>query len=190
MLDIKRLSEHERGSCPFYILDANIWIAHFEQIEDKMSPYLDFVSSLVNISRYWGTNKAKFQYNSKVIVTASIFNEVLNVRFKLKARKLRVADKDFKQGYRDTATYIEDRKRFLKEWKDMSSIIEVRDEPFKDFYGGGKIWDLPNSCDVNDWLHAFCAETYHVPLVTHDKDFNIEGISILTENLNLLKSWA
>lgn len=188
---------------PLYFCDANVWIATLKYygvcggINDYEIPYQDFISAIVNLNELSDPTAVKRRKNKpKIILTSLVLSEVINSYMRNVAMKAFFggADEfkkhDFKRDYRDNSAsdYKDQLKNLCTDiiafsdytifYNDDFSLIE----PFK------IITFLPTiDADFNDLYYYTYFKDKNIPIVTHDKDFKFEDMSIITSNRELLR---
>lgn len=197
-IDIRKTSPQKGKS---YFLDANVWLMLI-QGKEKIKPYerayIDFFEKLIKlIEESKKEDKPKIIVNSLLI--SETFNAFLRAEFKAykESEKHRPSNKksnqeidklSFKKDFRPLTEYTEAREDFtanmMAYWEYITWLKE--EEAKVDLYY--LIENLSGNIDFNDfYYYEVCLENDYF-LVTNDGDFQVDGISILTCNNQILRN--
>ena len=189
-----------KPECKKYFFDANCWLLILSppiQPSKDQQVYLDFFSSIVNLHQTQLSLKKKtlpYIIVSPLLIS-EIFNRSLRISFQhwkdelfqvSKLTKSEVDSKDYKKDYRKTTHYDLAVATFQSDFLAFRFILEVlKNEEGADPFDMLK--NFPPKADFNDHYYYLQCYDNKVPIVTHDGDFSLPYVEILTTNQHLLK---
>jgi predicted nucleic acid-binding protein len=187
--NIKDLSSEKVRDSTKYFFDANVWIyllyptVHTSKTDEAYISFFETVS--------------KHNNNTKIVVTSFLLSEIINRYLRdIGMRKFANAKGDtidssyFKMKYRANAQYAIDYESVCDDNKAYHKSIEFVSDDFGSFKPKD-ILKSPNvNLDFNDTLAVKLAQKNGFVVVTHDKDFWVEGILVITKNRELLQKMA
>jgi hypothetical protein len=132
----------------------------------------------------------------KIVLTSLLLSEIINAYMRNVAMKSffggddTYKTKDFKSEYRDNV-----KSDFQKQLKDLCSDIAsfqdykiIMDDDFKNIDPFSFLPTLSSTiADFNDLYYFHFFKERNIPIVTHDKDFKFENVTILTSHQALIR---
>jgi hypothetical protein len=199
IFDIRKASP-EKGKS--YFFDANVWLMIIqgrEKVEPYKRPYIDFFEALVTLSDACsGDNKPIIVVNTALISEA--FNAFLRSEFDLyKERRLteigisqqeqrRIKEMGFKRDFRSLDEYDEAKSEFQSNMAAYWPYIQWLKEEDTGIDLERLIQQIPGNLDFNDYYYyEICIEKGYT-FITNDRDFIVDGITILTCNQHILRN--
>ncbi|MBN3583368.1 PIN domain-containing protein [Algoriphagus aestuarii] len=182
---ISRLTEEIPSPDKKYFLDANVWIFALGNPSSNSNgqEYIDFLDNLL---------ANEMEIYSHTILISEVFNALMRITFKdfVRIKEYQAGKSlhlDFKKDFRQTEEYLQAFKRFQSDIEAYLPFIRIIDKEYE-YEMSYLIKNLPPTSDFNDYLYYEMAVDLGLVIVTDDKDFNYDGIEILTENRALLNN--
>lgn len=179
----------------FYFCDANIWIAVVKYFGDKNlkqheEQYADFVNDIIITH-----NNPDIKSRPKIILTSIVLSETLNAYLKIAMKNYFESNSlplptDFKNNYRDNfnSDYKKQLRDFITDIKGFEDYIENWSDDFRNINPFILLEEMPLKTDFNDYYYFRLLKGKSIPIITHDADFLLEDIPIITNNKKLLKN--
>jgi predicted nucleic acid-binding protein len=183
-LQIRDIRTVKPASGRLYFLDANVWLHVLATSPPpRAQPYTDFFQQLLEASD--GTPIIA----ATSLLIAETFNAHLKVGFKIFSEQhFRLGSRPltFKEDYRPTQDYKNQRDAFLYGFNGYSSFVKIVPDDVEQTDIWQMLERIPAHADFNDFYYArFCRNQGYL-IVTDDGDFKFEDVPILTANNNLL----
>lgn len=176
-----------------YFFDANVWIRLLLPTvgnASELDVYADFFEAVFAL----GTN-LKTRTPSKIIVTNVLVSEVFNRYTRIKSKLLKKRSPDYKKYddaefykkfYRPSSNWIQDLEIFQENFLAYEEIMETISsedccQPIE------AVNNLTQKMDYNDYLYYRICLKNSISLVTHDGDFLIPEVEVITNHPKLLK---
>lgn len=172
-----------------YLFDCNTWLAVLEDSYNSKTyqPYINFFNSIITEK-----NGAK----AEIVLPGLLLSEILNrlihdIYFEefVKSNPTRVSGnkrKDFKDVYRNDPQYAIDIENACADIRAYHKKVSFISDRLEDFTFKDLIKKIPVHLDINDHIFAKMAAAQGLVIVTHDGDFKVEDVVILTSNPALL----
>jgi predicted nucleic acid-binding protein len=186
-------------SHPFYFFDANIWIAilknnQYDNAEKHYHPYIDFFESIVNLNTITDTKILKKVKNvPKIAFTSMLLSEIINAYLRNVAMpaflRCKPGEGNFKKDYRENiySDFDKQIKILVSDIQQFDFLLHIVDDSFSKIGIGNSLNLLDRKIDFNDLYYSLLMKELNIPIVTHDKDFKYDSISIITTNNILLQ---
>lgn len=183
----------------FYFFDANIWIAilknnQYDNAEKYYQPYIDFFESIVNLNTITDTKILKKVKNvPKIVFTSMLLSEIINAYLRNVAMpaflRCKPGEGNFKKDYRENVYSDFDKqiKILVSDIQQFSFLFHIVDDSFSKIGIGNSLNLLDRKIDFNDLYYSLLMKELSIPIVTHDKDFKFDSITIITTNSILLQ---
>lgn len=185
-MPLQNIDSHPFESSNRLFLDANVWIYIYSPRETEDKHKLKEVYSAA-FSRMLAAQ-------SKLFTDVLIISEFVNTYARMKW-STSLSDKQFKnkfknefKKYRKSKQFKPVAKQIASAAKKITSMCQVLDSGFSQL-PHHKLFEsyATGSFDFNDQIFSELCRSERLTLVTHDGDFNGQGIPILTANQNLLR---
>ncbi len=171
-----------------YLFDANVWLAILDPtfMRPEYRPYTGFFNSIINNT---------YTSNAKIAVPCLLLSEVIN-------RMIRdIYEKEFEVNHPPMPGQT--KKEYLRFYRgrqrpaDVENVcaairayhqkIEFVSDNIDQYSCRDLIKDIPANLDINDYLFSKMALAQGLIIVTHDSDFDVEDVHILTAQTALLQ---
>ena len=196
---ISNISSISPSQYPVYFFDANVWIfiLKYNQtttIEKNLQPYIDFFEAIINLNSFTDPKIVKkIGVVPKIAITNMLLSEIINAYLRNVAMPsflcCKPGEKNFKKDYRDFihSDYDKQLKLIVSDIEAYSQFFNFYDDDFSSMNPIDFIKNLDRSTDYNDMYYADQMRNLGIPIVTHDSDFVIEDIEIISNHTELLK---
>ncbi len=173
-----------------YFFDSNFWFPYFLRVNNPKAnekPYFDFFEKVL---------KFPDSPKPKIIVTSALISEVVNRSLRSVAMlKFARSNGDdpknlpkgyYKTVYRQSKEFCDDYEYYISNFRGfLGNIVFAKDG--SDQYKPSEILSTSNlKLDFNDNLFYMVAKTHGYSIVTHDGDFWVRGVEIITSNQRLI----
>lgn len=166
-----------------FFFDSNIWIdiiaPSFSENKHK-EKYISFFEKVCK-------NKS-----SKIAICSVLISEIINVYLKRIALKIYEQENNTTVHYNEYKTKYRITQHFKDQYQIVCDEIDARSESFQ--YANDPIKNLDlltasenSKLDFNDFIYYKICQENDFIMVTHDTDFDMKDISILTLNDRLYK---
>jgi hypothetical protein len=190
VIDINGLAPEQGKS---YFFDANVWIRLLLPTVGNASEldiYADFFEAVFAL----GTNQ-KTKNPPKIIITNVLASEVFNRYTRIKSKLLKKRSPDYKKYddsefykkfYRPSSSWIQDLEVFQENFLAYEEIMEAISSedccsPLE------AVNNLTQKMDYNDYLYYQICLKRGFAMVTHDGDFYVPDIEVITNHNKLLR---
>lgn len=172
-----------------YLFDANVWLAVLEPIYSSkpFRPYVNFFNSIINET---------VVKDAVIVVPGLLLSELLNrlindIHYKeycLSDVPLPHENKHahFKK-YRRSKQYKVDIEIACSSIRDYHRKIEFVSDNLEQYSCKDLIKNIPTHLDINDYMYSKMALEQGFVIVTHDGDFQVEDVTVITSHPDLLK---
>lgn len=174
-LDIQTYNYKDREN---FLIDANIWLyvsaPPFANIRGETLQYSAVLKDLL---------KSK----ANIYISSTILSEYLNryIRIEFNAHHKNKYE-NFK-AFRKSAEFLAVGAKAAGEAKDIAKICVSKDDNFSSCGINDVLCDFESGVnDFNDGVILHFCRTHDCKLITHDGDFTVGGIDVLTSNKKLL----
>ncbi|NJN77726.1 MAG: PIN domain-containing protein [Saprospiraceae bacterium] len=184
-----RTETHPQGE---FLFDANVWFYILNppiHLSREIEDYFNFLELIQN-----STHKPK----PKIVIPSLILSEVINRYLRSVGMKTFFEEnptkepypderKDrYKDVYRSSDQFKIDYGNICADIKSYNNITEFIDDKFGTFKQKHILTSPPAGLDFNDFYYWKLAKERGYTIVTHDRDFYVPDVKILTSNQKLL----
>lgn len=184
-----RTETHPKGE---FLFDANVWFYILNppiNLSREIQDYFNFLECIQ-------TSTQKPQ--PKIVIPSLILSEVINRYLRSVGMKTFFEEnptkepypdekKDrYKDIYRQSNQFKIDYENICAEIKSYSNITKFIDDEFASFKQKHILKSPPIGLDFNDFYYSELAKKNNYTIVTHDSDFYVPDVKILTSNRKLL----
>lgn len=167
---------------PLYFLDSNALIFHLtprKALRSNERLYADFIDKVMALHTGGKHVEPKFVWLSLSV------SEVINSWLRLDMKKVRMTD--FKRQYRPSPRYLTTLTQLTSDLQGYEPFVEIMDDAFTAMGCFDNLLPaLTPSLDFNDLYFVEFMRTHNIAIVTHDSDFKVEHVPIITCNAALL----
>jgi len=187
---------------PFYFCDANVWIAILKyygigSVRSYEEPYQDFFLAIINLNENKDPVAVKrIKNRPKIVLTSLLLSEVINAYMRNVAMKSffgggeAYKSHNFKTEYRDNihSDYKKQIATFTSDLATFQDYVVLYNDDFTTISPFSFLPSLSTlNADFNDLYYFHFLKGKSIPLVTHDKDFLFQDITIITNQQALLR---
>lgn len=173
-----------------YLFDANVWLAVLDInfSEHFLTPYVDFFNSV-----YESRLSPKATIVMPSILLSEVFNRLMNDIFYKNFLISHPKSDDqtkashYKKVYRRAPEYAKDISIAAAQIRAYHQNVTFLSDSFDTFTFKQMTKNIPIQLDFNDHLYCLLAKKLGLTVVTHDSDFAVEDIRILTTRRDLLQ---
>jgi predicted nucleic acid-binding protein len=184
-----RKETHPQGE---FLFDANVWFYILNPpitITKEIKDYFEFLERIQT-----ATQKPQ----PKIVIPSLILSEVINrylrsVGMKIFFEENRTKESYFnekkdryKDVYRQSKQFEIDYENICADIKSYNNITKFIDDEFASFKQKYILKSPPTGLDFNDFYYWELAKKNNYTIVTHDSDFYVPDVKILTSNRKLL----
>jgi predicted nucleic acid-binding protein len=170
-----------------YLFDANIWLVVLDNVfwRKEFKPYTSFFNSIINKTHVDDATLAV-----PCLLLSEILRKLLwDIYFTefISRNPQYTKDKNtYKKTYRPSADYVADLGAVTASIRQYHQKIEFISDNLEQYSCKDLIKKIPTNLDINDYLYTKMALAQGLVIVTHDTDFDVEDIHILTTQKSLL----
>lgn len=166
------------------MFDSNIWLAILEghYHENYFNAYIRFFDRIVDHNN-----------GARIAVPALMLSEIINrilrdIYFQefIAQNGLDPKTAKFKRDYRHTPDYARDFEAICADIRSRHQYMVFVSDKLSDYTCKKILKNIPPTLDFNDFLMAKICQDQGITMVTHDNDFAIEDMDILTKLQSLL----
>lgn len=167
-----------------YLFDTNIWLAVLESYynNQQYSPYIKFFGQISDLNN-----------GSRIAVVGVLISEIINrvirdiylwdycQEFSFDYNTI-----DFKKDYKSSTSYSTDMISVCTSISAYHQHMLFISDNLNQYSTKKLLRNIPASLDFNDHMLVKIAQEQSLTIVTHDKDFSVENVEILTVSKELL----
>jgi len=195
--NIIRLSDFDPENFPQIFIDANIWIAslennNFSSTDKRFNPYIDKFDAIVNLNTHTAPKIVKKLKNQpKIVMTNMLVSETINAYLRNVAMKqfLGKPNGNFKKEYREErySDYDKQLKNIVTDIQALDFTMAFVDDDYSAMCPLDFLNEINRDIDYNDLYYAKLLGKLGIPIMTDDRDFLFENVTVITNNQELLK---
>lgn len=202
ILPLSRQSPKESQS---YFFDANAWIYVIESSsKSSHKPYINFFHNLVGFIDDFDRRKKQSEMSGakmkpgkfdeakrpKIILTPLLISEMFNVLIRKRHNEYcnKNGHVDFKRDYRGSEDYVETMKLLRSELFNYKQYYQIIDDKADSLCIEQILEQLNYKMDFNDLCYYYTCYNHNYILVTNDRDFKVEYVTVYTELSALLSN--
>lgn len=180
-----------------YFFDANVWLEIFRPVLSRrtsMQPYMALWRRIQEAGMPCVVANA--------VLVSEIVNRILRLRFDLwrsapdtevelrTTGKLTDTEKiDYKRHFRGTPAYTDALNQFLAAWDEIAYFVVYKEAEVDSAIVPAMLQNYGKQSDFNDKYYVQFCKAHGLWLVSHDGDFYIGGLTVVTANTTILEQY-
>jgi len=181
--DIKKTNPEEGKN---YFFDTNVWYFILKpptELKPSEQHYVNFFDGLINLA-----SNERCKNKPQIVICGELLSELINMymrasldifkKFNPQHKKINL--KEFR-GFDEYDMSVDIFRQDFFAFEDYLSFPGKSYSPLK------ALSDYPANMDFNDYYYYELALENDLSIITHDRDFCLAGVEIITNNAQLLK---
>jgi predicted nucleic acid-binding protein len=172
-----------------YFFDANVWLQLLRpyNVRPDMRPYVELWRKLRATGRQCIVANA--------VVVSEVFNRFLRIRFDEWKRSpeaaaiLKGASADYKRDFRPSVAHKDSVDLFLGNWQDIAYYVTYLETEVESSIVPEMLKSYRTQTDFNDRYYTEFCKAHNLRLVSHDGDFYVGGLEVVTANQSIIDKY-